>query len=35
MTHLFSLIYIGVMRVLLAVTAIFSVTEQGESPIHT
>ena len=35
MTHLFILIHTGIMRLLLAVTAILSVAEQGESPMHT
>jgi hypothetical protein len=31
MTHLFTPIYIGIMRILLAVIAIFSVAERGGS----
>ena len=34
MTHPFTVVYIATMKLLLALTAIFSVAEQGELPVH-
>jgi hexosaminidase len=34
MTHLFNLVYIGIMRILLVISALFAVAEKGESCFH-